>query len=41
MRAIAATLGIELQKADDVNKVVQQIQKMNLPYHYNSSAAPA
>jgi hypothetical protein len=33
MRAIAATLGIELQKADDVNKVVQQIQKMELPYY--------
>ncbi len=33
MRAIAATLGIELQRADDVNKVVQQIQKMELPYY--------
>jgi hypothetical protein len=33
MRAIATTLGIELQKADDVNKVVQQIQKMELPYY--------
>jgi hypothetical protein len=33
MRTIAATLGIELQKADDVNKVVQQIQKMELPYY--------
>ncbi len=33
MRAIAATLGIELQRAEDVNKVVQQIQKMNLPYY--------
>jgi len=32
MKAIAATLGIELQKADNVNKVVQQIQKMELPY---------
>jgi hypothetical protein len=33
MRAIAATLGIELQKADDVNKVVQHVQKMELPYY--------
>jgi len=33
MKTIAATLGIELQKADDVNKVVQQIQKMGLPYY--------
>ena len=33
MRAIAATLGIELLSAEDVNKVVQQIQKMNLPYN--------
>jgi hypothetical protein len=33
MRAIAATLGIELRRAEDVNKVVQQIQKMNLPYY--------
>jgi len=33
MKTIAATLGIELQRADDVNKVVQQIQKMNLPYY--------
>ena len=33
MQAIAATLGIELQKADDVNKVVQHVQKMELPYY--------
>jgi len=33
MRAIAATLGIELQRAEDVDKVVQQIQKMELPYY--------
>ncbi len=33
MRAVAATLGIELQKADDVNKVVQHVQKMELPYY--------
>jgi hypothetical protein len=33
MRSIAATLGIELQKADDVNKVVQHLQKMELPYY--------
>ena len=33
MLAIAATLGIELQKADDVNKVVQQLQKMELPHY--------
>jgi len=33
MRAIAATLGIELQKAADVNKVVQHVQKMELPYY--------
>ena len=39
MRAIAATLGIELQKADDVNKVVQQIQKMELPYYLRLAGA--
>ncbi len=39
MRAIAATLGIELQKADDVNKVVQQIQKMELPYYLRLDGA--
>ncbi len=33
MRTTAATFGIELQKADDANKVVQQIQKMELPYY--------
>jgi len=33
MRIIAATLGIELQRADDVNKVVQHVQKMELPYY--------
>ncbi len=33
MRTIAATLGIELREADDVDKVVQQLQKMELPYH--------
>jgi hypothetical protein len=32
MRIIAATLGIELQNAEDVDKVVQQIQKMGLPH---------
>jgi len=39
MKAIAATLGIELQKADDVNKVVQQIQKMELPYYLRLDGA--
>jgi hypothetical protein len=33
MRTIAATLGIELREADDVDKVVQQLQKMELPYY--------
>ncbi len=33
MRTIAATLGIELQSAEDVDKIVQQIQKMELPYY--------
>jgi hypothetical protein len=33
MQVIAATLGIELQRADDVDKVVQRVQKMELPYY--------
>lgn len=39
MRAIAATLGIELREADDVNKVVQQLQKMELPYYLRLAGA--
>ena len=39
MRAIAATLGIELQRADDVNKVVQHVQKMELPYYLRLAGA--
>ena len=37
MRSLAATLGVELQRADDVNRVVQLVQQhaqeMGLPYY--------
>jgi hypothetical protein len=39
MKPIAATLGIELRTADDVNKVVQQLQKMELPYYLRLDGA--
>jgi hypothetical protein len=39
MKPIAATLGIELRVAEDVNKVVQQLQKMELPYYLQLDGA--